>query len=68
MSKRTTDDLGNEIIFIAPEDNTVCELCGVTEETRPYGPNGERICWACGEKDPQSRDKMMGVVLFGDTK
>lgn len=28
-----------------------CELCGTVEETRPYGPNGEEVCFSCGMKD-----------------
>lgn len=28
-----------------------CELCGAVEETRPYGPNGEEVCFDCGMKD-----------------
>lgn len=28
-----------------------CDLCGVIEETRPYGPHGEEVCFACGMKD-----------------
>ncbi len=66
MSKRTTDDLGNEIIFIANEDDKTCELCGNVEECRPYGPNGEQICHPCGMKDEATTDRMMGRVLFGD--
>ena len=25
-----------------------CELCGAVEETRPYGINGENVCFGCG--------------------
>ncbi len=28
-----------------------CELCGAIEETRPYGPNEEEVCFDCGMKD-----------------
>lgn len=28
-----------------------CELCGSVKETRPYGPNGEEVCFDCGMKD-----------------
>lgn len=28
-----------------------CELCGAEDETRPYGPNGENVCFDCGMKD-----------------
>lgn len=28
-----------------------CDLCGAVKETRPYGPNGENVCFPCGMKD-----------------
>lgn len=28
-----------------------CELCGKIAELRPYGKNGENICFECGMKD-----------------
>jgi hypothetical protein len=36
---------------IAVEEPRKCELCGAFEECRPYGPNGEQICFNCGTKD-----------------
>jgi hypothetical protein len=63
MSKR----VGN-ISIIAAEDDDVCELCGKVAECRPYGPNGERICYECGMKNRATTDKMMGKVLFGDAE
>lgn len=61
MSRR----IGNAI-FIEVEGDDVCELCGKVDELRPYGPNGERICYECGMKNRDATDKMMGKVLFGD--
>lgn len=63
MSKR----IGN-VIIIEPEEDQICELCGKLEETRPYGPNGEQICFDCGMKDQATTDKIMGKVLFGDER
>lgn len=37
--------------FIATESPRRCQLCGVTAETRPYGPEGEHVCFECGMKD-----------------
>lgn len=41
-----------------------CELCGGVEETRPYGPNGEEVCFDCGMKDEEAMkqqfEKRMG--------
>lgn len=36
---------------IAPQPPGRCALCGAVEETRPYGPNGEEVCFKCGMKD-----------------
>lgn len=41
----------NEGRLIAAQPPATCELCGVAAELRPYGPNGERVCFACGMKD-----------------
>jgi hypothetical protein len=30
----------------------LCELCGVKDELRPYGPGGMNVCFDCGMKDP----------------
>ena len=30
-----------------------CELCGKFDELRPYGPNGESVCFDCGMKDEE---------------
>jgi hypothetical protein len=30
-----------------------CESCGETNDVRPYGPKGEKICVACCFLDPQ---------------
>lgn len=57
--------IGN-IVVIEAESDTKCELCGKIDETRPYGPNGEEICYECGMKDAAQTVKRMGIVLFGD--
>lgn len=63
MSQRIGDT-----IIISEEPDSTCELCGVKEETRPYGPGGKRICFACGEKDSIGTDTRLGVILFGETE
>ena len=40
-------------LLIEPEPPQKCELCGKIEETRPYGPNGARVCFECGMKDEE---------------
>ena len=50
---------------IMEEPPQVCELCFTIEECRPYGPNGEQICFACGQKDPEGTEKRMAEYIFG---
>lgn len=61
--------LDGELIHLGPvieaEESDKCELCGTVAELRPYGPNGERICHPCGQKDLATTERMMGKVLFG---
>jgi hypothetical protein len=54
-------------VFIADaEPPAECELCGTTAELRPYGPNGERICYRCGQLDPETTVRQMDRHLFGE--
>uniref|UniRef100_A0A6H1ZYA0 Uncharacterized protein n=1 Tax=viral metagenome TaxID=1070528 RepID=A0A6H1ZYA0_9ZZZZ len=57
---------GNQVIIIETEPDDKCELCGKIDELRPYGPNGERICFDCGMKDEKTTAKRFGHILFGD--
>lgn len=34
-----------------------CDLCGVVEELRPYGPGGKNICFGCMMKNPKEAKK-----------
>jgi hypothetical protein len=52
--------------IIQEESPQRCELCGVIDETRPYGPNGEEICFDCGMKDKEATEKKMGAYIFGE--
>jgi hypothetical protein len=49
--------------YIKPEKPQVCELCGKQAETRPYGPNGENICYECGMANLETTEKMFSKVL-----
>jgi hypothetical protein len=53
--------------IIALEPGQVCEMCGVIDECRPYGPNGEQICFDCGMKDEATTRKRMDEYIFGET-
>jgi hypothetical protein len=50
---------GNEhgVFVIKVENEQQCDLCGKVAELRPYGPNGECICFECGMKDIESTTK-----------
>ena len=42
-----------------------CEMCGKLEELRPYGPNGERVCFDCAMKDEAAMQKKFYERLKG---
>jgi hypothetical protein len=54
------------IPVIEAEGDSRCELCGKLDETRPYGPNGERVCFECGMKDEEAAKRQMNKYLFGE--
>lgn len=53
---------------ICAEPDMICFQCGKVEEVRPYGPNGEELCFACAMKDPFETSVQMGMRLFGETR
>lgn len=59
-----TKKVGN-IVHIEVEPAGVCEFCGETEELRPYGPNNERICFACAMKDEETTKKKFQKLIDG---
>lgn len=52
--------------IIQEESPQACQMCGVIAETRPYGPNGEEICFDCGMKDEETTKKKMSEYVFGE--
>ncbi len=58
---------GSGIIMARPA--MTCAFCGNTDETRPYGPRGEEICFDCAMKDDKSKattQRQMNRVLRGE--
>ena len=52
--------------FVIPteEDATgKCQMCGKTEELRPYGPNGENVCFDCMMKDEEAAKRQFGKAF-----
>ena len=60
-----TERHGN-VIFIGPEASQQCDLCGKIAELRPYGPQGECVCFECGMKDEEAAAARCRYVLFDD--
>lgn len=56
-----------KILLLGEEAPDTCELCGKEDELRPYGPDGERICFECGMKDKETTEKMMALRLTQNT-
>lgn len=52
--------------LIAVEEPQRCELCGKIEETRPYGPKGEEVCFACGMKDEPAAIRGFRRLVLGE--
>lgn len=62
MSHRTLD----EKAVIVATGKQKCELCSKQAETRPYGPRGENICFACGMKDEKVTGRQFMRSVFGE--
>jgi hypothetical protein len=54
-----------DTVIIAAEDDRECELCGVMDECRPAGPNGEQVCYDCALKNPAAMHRYTERLLGG---
>ena len=52
--------------IIQEESPQACQLCGVIDECRPYGPNDEEVCFDCAMKDPETTERKMAAYIFGE--
>lgn len=52
--------------IIQEESPQVCQICGVIDECRPYGPNDEEVCFDCAMKDPETTERKMAAYIFGE--
>ena len=48
-----------------PEPPGICELCGKTEELRPYGPGGKNVCFECAMKNEDEAKLRFDSIAFG---
>ena len=37
------------------QEDQQCDLCGEIRELRPYGPDGETICFPCATSTPERK-------------
>ena len=51
--------------IICREPDGICEFCKKKDELRPYGPNGENICFACAMKDKETAKKRFAQHALG---
>jgi len=56
------------VLIIEHEPKQICELCGKAAETRPYGPNGEKICFRCGMKNKETTERKFRERITGTTE
>lgn len=53
----------NGVFIIEAEEEQQCDLCGKIAELRPYGPNGECICFECGMKNEEAAKRAFAAVI-----
>jgi hypothetical protein len=56
----------DKVFVIQEEPFQQCDSCGKIAELRPYGPNGECICFDCGMKDEDTTKRMFNKVALGE--
>lgn len=54
------------ITTIDSTKSAACQLCGKPAELRPYGPNGESVCFDCGMKDEDAAKRQFAKLLDGN--
>ncbi len=54
-----------DIVIIDGTQHAKCQLCGKVEELRPYGPNGESVCFDCGMKDEAAAKRQFNKLTSG---
>ena len=54
-----------EIVYIDASEKGKCELCGVVDEVRPYGPGGKFVCFDCMMKDEEEAKRQFEKLTTG---
>lgn len=60
-----TERIG-DVLNISKEKEQQCDFCGKIAELRPYGPNGECICFDCAMKDAKTAERKFKELYFKD--
>ena len=45
--------MAGKAVITWAKDPQPCDLCGENRELRPYGPQGENICYPCATSTPE---------------
>lgn len=53
--------------IICSESEQMCQTCGVIAECRPYGKNGEQICFDCGMANEEETIKQAVRHILGSS-
>lgn len=52
-----------QVHIIGQTEPDKCEMCGVVDELRPYGPKGENVCFECGMKDEEAMKRQFELRM-----
>lgn len=55
----------SELGVIARTPDAKCAYCEKVAELRPYGPNGEEICFECGMADEPTTGRQFDRHVLG---
>ena len=61
--KIIVDDI--TILLIEVEEKQICVYCGNMRECRPYGKDGQQICYECGMKDEATTNQEFDKLFEG---
>lgn len=54
-----------DVFHIRATPPAECELCGKIDELRPYGPEGENVCFDCAMKDRAATERQFAKAIAG---
>ena len=55
----------SQLFVIKNEPESACEFCGKVAELRPYGPQGESVCFKCGMQDEEAAEQWFDQLILG---